>query len=103
MTDELTDKITTTNRPEQQNRHVQIFDVESETDVLCTDDKQLMSDSKLNAWAVELLAESFAKCRPQWAGKAVVLIGYGKDELPVYISVSSQAPKTLGKESEEAA
>ncbi len=76
-------------------RHVQIFDVATEHDVLCTDSKQIMADSGLNCFAVELLAESFAFDRAKWDGKAVVLVGYGKDKEAVYITVSSQAPKIL--------
>jgi len=74
-------------------RRIQIF--ETEKDVLYTDSKQVMIDAGINAFAVDLLAESFAFERVKWSGKALVLVGYGKDKQAVYITVTSQVPIVL--------
>lgn len=49
-------------------------------------------DIGINAFAVTLLAESFAKRRDEVGEESLCVIGYGKDEKPVYIVLSSLPP-----------
>lgn len=52
-------------------------------------------DVGLNGFAVTLLAESFAHERERFGEDSILLVGYAKDGLPVYITVASVPPTEL--------
>ena len=60
---------------------------------LFADTTQKMIDGGINGFGVELLAESFALRREEFGDRTLCLVGYGKDKQPVYILVSSEAPR----------
>jgi hypothetical protein len=55
--------------------------------------KQQQHEARLNPFAVELLAESFAQHRAAFGEESICVVGWGKDRQPVYIWLSSVPPE----------
>ena len=47
----------------------------------------------INAFAVDLLAESYSARRKEFKGETMCIVAAGKDKLPVYICLSSETPE----------
>lgn len=56
-------------------------------------------DVGLNGFGATLLAESFAVRRKDWEGKTLSILCYGKDRLPVWVTLREAPP--FGLESRE--